>query len=139
MIKYLISLFVWWWGEAKENTSWTKHFKTFHNPVQCERLTGLPVTFFCFPTYEGQKYAVAAQSNYTNTNTGEISHSPRGSSGLIYNTILGDFGQQLITQFTINYGSERCPRPEQGQTTTPGTTSPTLFEQWVGSLMSHTI
>ena len=60
-------------------------------------------------------------------NTGEISHSPRGFSGLIYNTVWGTLAIQFVTQFTINLGSERCPRPEQGQTTTPGTTSPTLF------------
>ena len=62
-------------------------------------------------------------------NNGEISHSPRGFSGLIYNTVWGTLAILLVTQFTINQGSERCPRPEQGQTTTPATTSPTLFEQ----------
>ena len=31
------------------------------------------------------------------------------------------------------------PPTRLGQTTTPGTTSPTLFEKWVGSLTCHTI
>ena len=35
-------------------------------------------------------------------NTGEISHFPRGFSGLIYNIVWGTLAILLVTQFTIN-------------------------------------
>ena len=58
-------------------------------------------------------------------------HVTASCKGPIYNTV---WGILAILQFTIkiSVGSERCARPEQGQTTTSGTASPALFEQWVG-------